>query len=277
MRHDPHDRRLMIEHTQLFVRRSDVVSAREALESGSRSRHINVIMKTFEPVWRCLSLAALVVAMACATAPMPPATSVVSSVNTPTLPLASDAAADSLLVDVRGAAPEIRVQLRYATNDNFTGAPLPGYDANRALLRREAASALTRVAHAAAAEGFSLIVYDAYRPVRATRAMVQWARRTRREDLFRDGYIASRSRHNLGLAIDLTLADLRTGVPLDMGTPFDTFSREAHTANATGDILARRFQLTRVMESQGFVNYTQEWWHFSYTVANEVPFDRVIR
>ena len=101
--------------------------------------------------------------------------------------------------------------------------------------------------------------------------------RTGREDLFRDGYIASRSRHNLGLAIDLTLADLRTGAPLDMGTPFDTFSREAHTANATGDILARRLLLTRVMESQGFVNYTQEWWHFSYTVANEVPFDRVIR
>lgn len=234
-------------------------------------------MQTFGAVWRCSLIAGFVVAMACARVSAPPVASVANSINAPERPVASDDAADSLLVDVRAAAPEIRVQLRYATSDNFTGAPLPGYDANRALLRREAALALARVARAVAAEGFSLIVYDAYRPVRATQAMVRWARRTGREDLFRDGYIASRSRHNLGLAIDLTLADLRTGAPLDMGTPFDTFSREAHTANATGDILARRLRLTRVMESRGFVNYAQEWWHFSYAVANEVPFDRVIR
>ena len=224
-----------------------------------------------------VSSAGLVLGMACATVSAPPSVPAGSSVNAPELPVAPDDAADSLLVDVRRAAPEIRVQLRYATSDNFTGAPLPGYEANRALLRREAATALARVSRAAAAEGFSLLVYDAYRPVRATQAMVRWARRTAREDLFRDGYIASRSRHNLGLAIDLTLADLRTGTPIDMGTPFDTFSREAHTANASGEILARRLRLKRVMEAQGFVNYAQEWWHFSYAVANEVPFDRVIR
>ena len=79
------------------------------------------------------------------------------------------------------------------------------------------------------------------------------------------------------LAIDITLADLRSRTPLDMGTPFDTFSRKAHTANATGELLARRLRLTRVMGSQGFVNYAQEWWHFSYAVANGVPLDRVIR
>jgi D-alanyl-D-alanine dipeptidase len=93
----------------------------------------------------------------------------------------------------------------------------------------------------------------------------------------RDGYIASRSRHNLGLAIDLTLVDRESGAPLEMGTPFDTFSPAAHTANASGAVLAHRRQLQRLMESEGFVNYDQEWWHYSYTVANPVRFDRVIR
>jgi D-alanyl-D-alanine dipeptidase len=107
--------------------------------------------------------------------------------------------------------------------------------------------------------------------------MVEWARRTGREDLFRDGYIASRSRHNLGLAIDLTLVDARTGVPLDMGTPFDTFSPSAHTANAVGDVLARRLRLKRLMETEGFVNYDQEWWHYTLSVPSPLRFDRVIR
>ena len=234
-------------------------------------------MKILRRLPSFIAYVGLAAGMACAVGSALPRESGGSSVNAPELPVAPDDAADSLLVDVRRAAPEIRVELRYATRYNFTGATLPGYDANRALLRREAATALARVSHAAAAEGFSLLVYDAYRPVRATQAMVRWARRTAREDLFRDGYIASRSRHNLGLAIDLTLADVHTGTPIDMGTPFDTFSREAHTANASGEILARRLRLKRIMEAQGFVNYAQEWWHFSYAAANEVPFDRVIR
>jgi D-alanyl-D-alanine dipeptidase len=210
---------------------------------------------------------------------LPAASSTASapSVNTDELPIAPDRAADSLLADVRVAAPDIRVGLRYATSDNFTGAVLPGYEANRAFLRREAAAALARVARRAADEGLALYVYDAYRPVRATLAMVEWARRTGREDLFRDGYIASRSRHNLGLAIDLTLVDARTGVPLDMGTPFDTFSPSAHTANAVGDVLARRLRLKRLMEAEGFVNYDQEWWHYTLSVPTPLRFDRVIR
>ena len=173
-------------------------------------------------------------------------------------------------------APVIRVGLRYATADNFTGAPLPGYQGNHAYLRREAASALGRVARRAAAEGVVLHVFDAYRPVRATLAMVAWTERVGRSDLLRDGYIASRSRHNLGLAIDLTLLDRATGVPFAMGTPFDEFSAAAHTANATGAVLANRRVLQRLMESEGFVNYDQEWWHYSYAVDHPVRFDRVI-
>jgi D-alanyl-D-alanine dipeptidase len=94
--------------------------------------------------------------------------------------------------------------------------------------------------------------------------------------LLRDGYIASQSRHNLGVAIDLTLVDRATGRELDMGTPFDTFSPAAHTANATGTAAANRARLTRIMEAQGFVNYDQEWWHFTYEVPHPLRFDMLI-
>ncbi len=214
--------------------------------------------------------------------PAPPAASApiaaaAPSVETGALPVAADAAADSLLADVQLQAPEIRVGLRYATSDNFTGAPLPGYEGNHAYLRREATLALARVARRAAGEGVVLHVFDAYRPVRATLAMVAWTERVGRQRLIRDGYIASRSRHNLGLAVDLTLVDARTGEFLEMGTPFDTFSSAAHTANATGLARVNRARLERLMKAEGFVNYDQEWWHFSYDLVNPVRFDRVIR
>lgn len=198
-------------------------------------------------------------------------------VNTGAIAVASDAAADTLLTELRSLDTSIVVELRYATNDNFTGAPLPGYEANRAFLRREAAAALARVQRRALAEGYRLKVWDAYRPVRATEAMVAWTRRVGREALVRDGYIASRSRHNLGVAVDLTLVARDTGRELAMGTPFDTFSPAAHTANATGDVARNRATLERLMGSEGWVNYAQEWWHFSFDVSDPVRFDRVIR
>jgi D-alanyl-D-alanine dipeptidase len=73
---------------------------------------------------------------------------------------------------------------------------------------------------------------NGYRPVRATLAMVDWAQRTGRGELVDSGYIARRSRHNQGVAVDLTLVDLENGAEIPMGTPFDTFAPEAHTGNA---------------------------------------------
>jgi zinc D-Ala-D-Ala dipeptidase len=197
--------------------------------------------------------------------------------NTEELPTVSNAVAESLLVDVRSLEPSIQVEMRYATTNNFTGAVIPGYEGNRAFLRREAAQALARAQRHALAEGYSLRVYDAYRPVRATLAMVDWTQRVRREDLLRDGYIASRSRHNLGGAIDLTLIERSTGRELAMGTPYDTFSADAHTANATGEAARNRALLKRFMEGEGFINYDKEWWHFSYDVPNPVRFDMIVR
>ena len=199
------------------------------------------------------------------------------SINAEPLPPAPDGAADSLLVDVRSVDSTIRVDARYAGANNFTGARLPGYDAPRALLRREVAAALGRVQARLRTGGLGLLVFDGYRPVRATLAMVDWAKRTGRVDLLEDGYIARRSRHNQGVAVDLTLADPASGTQLDMGTPFDTFSEAAHTANAAGRVLRYRQILVRAMESEGFTNYEKEWWHFSYSVPGAVPFDKVIK
>ncbi len=200
-----------------------------------------------------------------------------AAVNAPALPLGTDAAAESLLVDVRSLDSTIRVDARYAGSNNFTGAPLPGYEAPRVLLRREAAVALSRVQARLRTGDLGLLVFDGYRPVRATLAMVKWAEHSGRRDLLEDGYIARRSRHNQGVAVDLTLVDLLSGTPLDMGTPFDTFSEAAHTANATGRVLRYRQILVRAMKSEGFSNYEKEWWHFSYQVSGAQPFDKVIQ
>jgi zinc D-Ala-D-Ala dipeptidase len=228
---------------------------------------------TTNALFYCLVLAAA----ACHQRREEKAPAAAAPVNTPELPVAPNDAADSLLVDVQTLDSTIRVDARYAGSNNFTGAPLPGYDAPRALLRREAARALTRVQDRLRKRGLSLLVYDGYRPVRATLAMVRWAERSGRRSLLNDGYIASRSRHNLGLAVDLTIVDPAVGAPLDMGTPFDTFSESAHTANAEGPVLTNRRILLRAMEAEGFRNYEKEWWHFSLDVPGALPFDRVIR
>lgn len=185
-------------------------------------------------------------------------------------------AAAGTLVDVRSAEPTIRTEVRYATPDNFTGAPLPGYEAPRALLRPEAAAALARVQRRLTGEGLGLKVFDAYRPVRATLAMVDWAERTGREWVLEQGYVARRSGHNRGGTVDLTLVRLDTGAELEMGTPYDTFSEAAHTANAAGEVLENRMRLLRAMEAEGFRNYEKEWWHFSHAGEWE-PLDLPLR
>jgi D-alanyl-D-alanine dipeptidase len=209
--------------------------------------------------------------------PAPAASAARLPLEADSLAVASDAMAESLLVDVRSLDPSISVRLRYATTDNFTGAVLPGYGAQRALLRREAAQALARVQARLGSGGLGLRIWDGYRPVRATQAMVAWAERVGRTDLLDQEYIARRSRHNLGVAVDLTLVDLVTGTELDMGTPFDTFTEAAHTANAEGRVLRYRQILVKAMESEGFQNYENEWWHFSYQVPGARPFDLPIR
>jgi D-alanyl-D-alanine dipeptidase len=207
----------------------------------------------------------------------PPQSQPPQPVNTEDLPTVSDQVADSLLVDLKSVDSTIVVDMRYATPNNFTRAKLPGYEENRAYLRAEAAAALSLVQEDLGRQGMGLKILDAYRPVRASEAMVAWTQRVNRPDLLRDGYIAARSRHNLGVAVDLTLVDIATKGELNMGTPFDNFSLAAHTANARGVVAQNRQTLKKVMERQGFVNYEKEWWHYSYPVTNPVRFDKVIQ
>lgn len=234
--------------------------------------HKPLCRRHLRPVsWSLPMLVGLLVLAACGNAQSQP------PINATPMPIASAAAAESLLVDVRLMDSTIAVNLRYLTPDNFTGAPLPGYEANRAYLRREAATALARVQQQLRDDGLGLLIWDAYRPVSGTEGMVDWAERTGNMKYFKQGYIARRSRHNMAVAVDLTLVRTNTGRPLDMGTPFDTFSDAAHTANATGAVAENRRRLVSAMEAQGFKNYDQEWWHFSFEVPGPVPFDVPVR
>lgn len=172
--------------------------------------------------------------------------------------------AEGTLVDPRSLDDSILVELPYRGSDNFTGAPLPGYDADVAPLRPEAAEALARVQARLREQGLGLKIWDAYRPVRATLAMVEWAERSGNAWVLDEGYVARESGHNLGNTVDLTLVRTISGQELEMGTPFDHFGEASHTAEGAGEAAENRAILLEAMEAEGWVNYPLEWWHYSY-------------
>jgi D-alanyl-D-alanine dipeptidase len=167
------------------------------------------------------------------------------------------------LVDVLSRAPGILLDIRYATRRNLTGRRLPGYCRPWALLTRGVARDLALVQAELARRGRGLLVWDAYRPARASRALVRWAQGSGRGGLV-GTYIARRSRHNTGSAVDLTLVRRRDGRPLEMGTGYDHLGWRAHTRNASGRVLRNRLTLLRAMERHGFRGYAREWWHFEH-------------
>jgi zinc D-Ala-D-Ala dipeptidase len=205
---------------------------------------------------------------------------------------------------LRDIAPTIEQDIRYAGPDNFVGHALPGYEAAECILREPAARALATVQADLKAQGIGLKVYDCYRPVQAVRAMLDWAvegavarsderffPRLPKDALLAQGYIAARSTHSTGLAVDLTLVArgaLETRLSegacrgpvddsLDMGTTFDCFDRKSYTADpAIGAApRQRRALLLTSMRRRGFANYRREWWHFSLpgSGAASRPFD----
>ena len=165
------------------------------------------------------------------------------------------------LFDVRRFGPGIRVHLSYATKKNETGARLPGYCEQWALMLERAAFNLGQVQRHVRRRGLGLLVLDAYRPVRATEALVRWAERTGRGHLV-GTYIARRSRHNTGSAVDITLVRDRDGKRLRMGG--FALGPASHTLNASGRILRNRLTLKSAMERFGFAAYPNEWWHFEH-------------
>ena len=167
------------------------------------------------------------------------------------------------LVDVHKYAPSIRVNISYRTKHNETRKPLPGYCENWALMHDRAAFSLGQVQRYLRRRNRGLLILDAYRPVRATEALVRWAERTGRGGAV-GSYIARRSRHNTGSAVDLTLVRDRDGKRLRMGG--FAFGPSSHTYNASGRILANRLTLKNAMERLGFSAYLNEWWHFEHHI-----------
>lgn len=178
--------------------------------------------------------------------------------------------------------PGIVQEIRYFSTYNFVGERVDGYEEPCAILTREAARALKTISNQANVQGYRLKIFDAYRPVQAVKHFVLWGiedldQRMKpyfypdleKNELFKEGYIASRSSHSRGSTVDLTLLDMTTGKELDMGSPFDFFSEESHPdyKGVTEEQYANRMFLQDLMVKGGFVPIDCEWWHF--TLNNE--------
>ena len=167
--------------------------------------------------------------------------------------------------------PNIYIDAKYATTDNFTNEKLPGYHTSKDLwLHQIAQNSILQLVKSLKGVGLGLWVWDAYRPKRATDAMVDWARRTEQYFLVTDGYIATRSRHNGGGAMDCSLYDLDNLQLLDMGTEWDTFDEQSHIQNATGQAKENRQLLHHHMNEIGWHSYDKEWWHFEMPDAHKL-------
>ena len=178
--------------------------------------------------------------------------------------------------------PGVIQEIRYYSTYNFIGDRIDGYEEPCSLLTVEAARALKAVAGELLVQGYRLKIFDAYRPACAVKHFVLWGIEDQdirmkpyfypsleKQALFSEGYIASKSSHSRGSALDLTLLDMRTGKELDMGGPFDFFSELSHPdfRGITDEQYANRMILQRVMVRNGFEPYECEWWHFR--LANE--------
>jgi len=165
------------------------------------------------------------------------------------------------LVDLSTLDPTIRLDIRYAGPDNFMGLPL--YERAAAYLQLPAALALARAAQALKAKGYGLLVHDAYRPWFVT--WMFWEA-TPPEDHMFVADPAQGSRHNRGCAVDLTLYDLKTGLPVEMPSRYDEMSGRSYADFIGGTTRQRamRATLREAMVGQGFEVYPEEWWHFDY-------------
>ncbi|MFF1359309.1 M15 family metallopeptidase [Streptomyces sp. NPDC058297] len=206
-------------------------------------------------------------------------------------------------VALRDVDPTIIQEIRYITPHDFVGAPVDGYEKPMCILTEPAAKALHKAQAGLLKRGYSLKVYDCFRPQRAVDHFVRWAKdlddqrmkaefypQVDKTRLFSDGYIAEKSGHSRGSTLDLTVVKLpalptRAYVPgerlapcygpkkerfpdnsVDMGTGFDCFDTLAHTDDPRiqGAQRANRDLLRDALAAQGFVNLPEEWWHFTY-------------
>ena len=182
--------------------------------------------------------------------------------------------------------PDIDVELRYYTSNNFVGDTVDGYKSNRLILTKETANTLKLIQEELQNQNLCLKIYDGYRPQQAVNHFMLWARdlgdtinkqhfypKVEKKNLFKEEYIASKSGHSRGSTVDLTIIDGNTGRPLDMGSPYDFFGIESwvNYQGITIDQKKNRKLLQDIMIKHGFRNYSKEWWHFTF---NNEPFSK---
>jgi len=187
-------------------------------------------------------------------------------------------------VYLESVAPGVVLEMRYCSKNNFIGDVVDGYEAPRCIMTREAAEAIRNVQEELNRFSMSLKIFDAYRPQGAVDHFVRWSKDlsdvrmknayypgVAKENIFKEGYIWTKSGHSRGSTVDLTIVVLPEGKELDMGSGFDFFGEASYTRrrNITPEQKVRRLLLKSIMEKYGFVNYDREWWH--YTLRNE-PF-----
>lgn len=189
------------------------------------------------------------------------------------------------LITLSSIDSTIAVDVRYASENNFLGRVVRGYEGQEEILITEdAAEALAVVQRSLAGEGLGLLVFDAYRPQIAVDDFVEWSENpadtvTRaayypgleKPSLFELGYIAKTSGHTRGNTVDLTLIDLKSGKALDMGSPFDFFGEASHHgySGITAEQTSNRQKLRAEMEQTGFSAYEKEWWHYRFTGSSQ--------
>jgi len=172
------------------------------------------------------------------------------------------------LVELTKLDPTIRLDIRYATKNNFLGKAV--YKQRRAFLQRPAAEALVRVNQTLRKQGYGLVVFDGYRPWAVTK--VFWDVTPPDKKIF-VADPAKGSRHNRGCAVDLSLFDLKTGELVKMPSEYDEMTERAHINYECATAEAKRLRelLRAAMSAEGFAVYEPEWWHYDYKDWKEYP------
>ncbi|HKH62067.1 MAG TPA: M15 family metallopeptidase [Flavitalea sp.] len=170
------------------------------------------------------------------------------------------------MVELRSVIPDIVYDIKYATANNFMRRRMYTGNIRHMFLRKPAAEGLLKVQQDLKAKGFGLKIFDGYRPYSVT--VKFW-------ELVKDEkYVANPAKgsaHNRGLAVDLTLIDMKTKKELDMGTGFDNFTDSAHHSfnNLDAEVRKNRKLLRDTMKKYGFDMFDTEWWHYSWPNTND--------
>lgn len=177
------------------------------------------------------------------------------------------------LIDIQKSVPGIKLDIRYATKNNFMKQVM--YKQARAFARRPVVEQLKLIQMELKKKGYGLKIYDAYRPYTVT---VEFFKKASDKNFVANP--AKGSKHNRGCAIDLSLIDLKTGKDIPMPTAYDSFEPAAnpHYSKLPEQVIKNRDFLIQTMHAHGFKVIYNEWWHFDFNgwpsyELMDIPFD----